>query len=72
MSYVVVGSGCVIMVIMIIFILAFPNSYIALRILFAIVLALLLVSIYFGWKNERGTFKMYSEFMCYSTDMVAS
>ena len=72
MTKVVVGTGCVIIVVMILFILIVPSSYILLRIIFAIVLILLLISIYLGWKSEKGTFKMYSEFMCYATDMIAS
>jgi len=51
MTLIVIGSGCVIVIIMALFVLIFPSSYLGLRIVFAIVLVLLLVSIYFGWKN---------------------
>ena len=50
-TYIVVGSGCGIIIIMALFVLSFPSSYLGLRIVFAIILVLLLASIYFGWKN---------------------
>ena len=72
MTYITIGAGCAIIIIMALFILVFPNSYLGLRIVFAIVLILLLVSIAFGWKNQKSTFRMYSEFMSYATEMASA
>lgn len=52
-------AGCVTIVIMAIFILVFPSSFLLVRILMAIVLLVLLFSIYSGWKNEKGTFRLF-------------
>ena len=72
MTYITVAAGCGVIVLMGLFILVFPSTYIGLRIVFTIILILLLVSIAFGWKNQKNTFKMYSEFMSYATEMFSS
>ena len=64
--------GCAIMVLTILFVLIFPSSFLGARVVFAILMVVLLVTIYLGWKNEKGTFRMYEEFMNFGTEMVAA
>ena len=60
------------MVLTILFVLIFPSSFLGARILFAILMVILLITIYLGWKNEKGTFRMYEEFMHFGTEMVTA
>ena len=71
MTYVTVGSGCAVMVLMALFVLVFPSSFLAVRIIFAIIMILLLLSIGLGWRNQKGTFKLYSELSFYATEIVS-
>ena len=43
--------GGIIMVLTILFVLIFPSSFILARVVFAILMVVLLVTIYLGWKN---------------------
>jgi len=43
--------GSAIMVLTILFVLIFPSSFLLARLIFAIIMIILLVTIYLGWKN---------------------
>ena len=68
--YAILGAGCVVIVLTVLFVLIFPSSYLLIRILFALLMLLLLVTIVLGWKREKGTFQLYSEFLTYACRMI--
>ena len=55
--------GCLIVVVMIIFIMAYPNSQLTARIIFAIVLILFLITIYFTYKAKKGSLRIHGTYL---------
>jgi uncharacterized membrane protein len=55
--------GCLIVVVMIIFVLAFPNSQLIARIIFSLVLIVFLITIYFTFKTNKGSLPIHGTYL---------
>lgn len=54
-----IGFGALIMLVTLIFVLVFPSSHIYIRIPFALILLLLLITVFLAWRKSKGTIKLY-------------
>lgn len=66
------GFGCLILVIMAIFVLVFPQSYIAARIIFSLLLIVLVITIFLNWRKNKNKVAVYGEFAHHATEVVSS
>lgn len=66
------GFGCLILLIMAIFVLVFPRSYLLARIIFALVIVMLLITIFLNWRKNKNKVAVYGEFASNSAELVSS
>jgi hypothetical protein len=55
--------GCLLVAVMVIFILAFPNTQLVARIIFIIVMLILLLTIYFTFKKNKGSLSIHGAYL---------
>jgi hypothetical protein len=63
-------AGCIIILVTVIFILAFPTTQLAARIIFAVVLLLLLVTVYFTLRGNPASLAIHGNYLKYSTKVI--
>ena len=72
MTYITLIFGALIIVVTGVFVMVFPKTHMIPRIVFAAILLLALIAVFFSWKNNRSTLKFFVRFVDYSTEIVSN
>ena len=70
MNKLVLLLGCLLIAVMVIFVLAFPNSQLVARIIFSIVILILLLTIYFTFKKNKGSLSIHGAYLKEATNVI--